>query len=63
MLSNYIVKIMKSLYDISKLSNHWFVIYNIYNKDKLEIKESIYNFYFFYNFSLFDIIQMQIDDI
>lgn len=53
---------MKVLYSVVKASNHWFVTYHKYNKDKLGIIESIYNPYLFYNFSLFGIVGMQTND-
>lgn len=42
------------------MGNHWFATSYIYYKDKLEIRESKYNSYFFYNSSSFLIIGMQI---
>ena len=33
--SNYIVKVMKSLYDLSEASITWFAIYHLYYKDRL----------------------------
>lgn len=50
---------MKSLYNVSKVCNHWFTTYYIYYKNNLEIKKSIYDSFFLYNFGLFDIVKMQ----
>lgn len=54
---------MKLLYGILKLGNYWFITYYIYYKDKLEIKKLIYNFCFFWSFSLFSILEIQISNI
>lgn len=54
---------MKLLYNIPKADNHWFTTYHIYYKNKLEMRESIYNSYHFYNFGPFGIIEILIDDI
>lgn len=54
---------MKSLYDILKAGNYWFTTYHIYYKNKLGIKESIFNRCFFYYSSLFGIIKIQTNNI
>ena len=56
------VKVIKFLYDVSKISNHWFVTYHTYYKDKLGIIESIYNLCFLYSFNSFGIVEMQTND-
>lgn len=55
---DYILKIIKSLYNIPKVRNYWFVTYHIYHKIKLKIIELLYNFCFFYSFSSFNIMKM-----
>lgn len=62
-LFDYIVKVIKSLYGILKVSNYWFATYYIYYKDKLRIIKSIYNLYFFYNSNSFGIVRVQINNI
>lgn len=54
---------IKFLYSISKVGNYWFAIYPIHYKEKLEINEFLYDLCFFYSFSSFDIIKMQIYNI
>lgn len=54
---------MKLLYSILKLGNYWFTIYYIHYKDKLEIKKLIYNFCFYYSFSIFNILEIQTSNI
>lgn len=54
---------MKLRYDVPKIGNYWFAIYHIYYKNKLGMKELIYNFCFSDSFSLFGIVRMQINDI
>ena len=54
---------MKPLYSIPEVSNHWFITYYIYHKDKLKVKELIYKPYLLYSSGLFDIIGIQINDI
>lgn len=43
-LFDYILKVMKSSYDIQKAINYSFTVYYIYYKDKLKRNKSIYNF-------------------
>lgn len=62
-LSNSILKVIKFLYNISKVSNYQFATYYIYYKDKFEIKKSIYNLYLLYNSDLFSIVEMQMNNI
>lgn len=48
-LFDYIVKAIKLFYNISKINNYLFAIYNLYYKKKLEmIVESKYNLDLFY---------------
>ena len=54
---------MKSLYGLPKAGNHWFATYHTYHKDKLEMKESIYDPCFLYSSDLFGIVKMQTNDI
>lgn len=53
---------MKPLYAVPKAGNCWFANYHPCHKDKLVMKESIYDPYLFYNSSSFGILGMQIDD-
>ena len=59
---NRVIKVMKLLYSVLKVSNYWFAIYHTYHKKKLKMIESIYNPHFLYNFSLFSIVRMQTDN-
>lgn len=45
------------------MSNHWFAIYYIYYKEKLEIIELTYNSYLFFRSKPLGIIGMQTNDI
>lgn len=36
-LSNYIIKVMKSFYDVLEVGNYWFVTYHTYYKENFEI--------------------------
>ncbi len=56
--SDYIVKVMKSLYDIPEVGNHWFATYYTHYKENLGIEESIYNSCFLYKSNLFGIMGM-----
>ncbi len=42
-VSNSILKMIKSLYEISKANNHWFVTYLSHHDNKLEMIQSIYD--------------------
>jgi hypothetical protein len=44
--TNSILKIIKSLYDVFEIDNHWFVIYHAHHVNKLEMSQSIYDFCF-----------------
>jgi hypothetical protein len=44
--TNSIFKIIKSLYDVFEIDNHWFVIYHAHHVNKLEMSQSIYDFCF-----------------
>lgn len=53
---DHVIKDMKPLYGILKAGNYWFATYHIHYKEKLGIKESIYNLCHFYKTGLFGII-------
>lgn len=53
---------MKLLYDIQKVGNHWFATYHTYYKEKLGIKELIYNLCLFYKSGSFSIMRIQTND-
>lgn len=57
-----VVKIIKSLYEIFEANNHWFATYYKHHIEKLKMNEFIYNFCFFYNNQLFDLMNLQIND-
>jgi hypothetical protein len=66
--SDCILKVVKSLYDVSKADNHWFKTYHDHHIDKLNMIQFIYDFCLLY-ISLIIIVQidmsiidMQIDD-
>lgn len=61
-LFDYIVKVIKPLYSVSKVGNYWFATYYTHNKDKLEIIESTYNLCLFYNSKSFSIVRIQTDN-
>lgn len=54
---------MKLLYGVLEVGNHWFATYHIYHKNKLGIKEFIYNLYLLYSFGPFGMIGIQTDNI
>ena len=62
-LFDCIIKVIKPLYGVLKVANHWFAIYHTYHKNKSQIKELIYDLYLFYSSSSFDIMGMQTDNI
>ncbi len=41
--TNSILKIIKSLYDVLEVNNHWFVIYHAHHVNKLEMTQLIYD--------------------
>ena len=54
---------MKPLYNVPKVGNYLFATYQIYHKDKLGMKESIYDPYFLFSSGpAFGIVRMQIDE-
>lgn len=53
---------MKLLYGVLEASNQCFATYHTYHRDKLGMKESIYDPYFLYSSGLFDVVEMQTDD-
>lgn len=61
--ANFIVKVMKPLYGVSEAGNHWFVTHHTHHKDKLVMKESIYDPCLLYSSGLASsIVGMQTDD-
>ena len=60
--SDYIAKVMKPLYSVPEVGNHWFATYHKHYKDKLGIKDSTYDPYLLYSSSLFGIVGMQTDN-
>ena len=60
--SDCIVKVMKPLYDVLEVGNHWFATYHIYHKDRLRMKESTYDPCLFYSSGSFGMVGMQMDD-
>lgn len=61
--SDYVLNIIKPLYGVSEVGNHWFATCHTYYENKLEMKESTYDFCLFYTFDLFGIVGIQTDDI
>jgi hypothetical protein len=63
-----ILKMIKSLYDVSKTNNHWFKIYHDHHIDKLNMIQFLYDFCLLYISSIIivqidmSIIDIQIDD-
>lgn len=57
-LSDYILKVMKSLYNVLKANNHWFATYHNYHINNLAITESTYNRYLLYKYDLFSIVDL-----
>ncbi len=64
--SDCILKVIKSLYDVSKADNHWFKTYHDHHTDKLEMISFTYDSCLLYIFISFQIdlriMSMQIDD-
>lgn len=56
--SNYILKVVKPLYGIPKVSNHWFAIYHNYHMINFSITESTYNSCLLYRYKSFGIIDL-----
>jgi hypothetical protein len=44
-VSNSILKMIKLLYDVLEINNHWFVIYHAHHVNKLDMTQSIYDLY------------------
>ena len=61
-ISECIVKDMSLLYNITEAGNYWFATDHPNYKDKLGMKESIYNLCLYYSFGLFVIIEMLTND-
>jgi hypothetical protein len=60
-----ILKVIKSLYDVSKADNHWFKTYHDHDINKLEMIQFIYDSCLLYIIDriCMRIVDMQIDDI
>lgn len=61
--SDCIFKVLKPLYDVSKVGNHYFATYYIHYKEKLGMTKSIYDLYLFYKFDLLGILRIQTNKI
>ena len=59
---NDVLKVMKSLYDVSEADNYWFAVYHRHHFEKLDMTESIYDSCFLYSNQFFAIIELQTDD-
>ena len=57
-----IFKMMKSFYDVSETSNHWFETYHCHHTDQFEMIEFTYDFCLLYRHGPFGIVKFQIDD-
>ena len=57
-----IIKIMKSLYEVFEVGNHWFAIYHKHHFDILTMKKSTYDSCLLYSHQSFGIVGMQTDD-
>ena len=56
-------KIIKSLYDVSKVKNHWYKIYYDHHIEQLKINSFTYDFcLLFTNINDFNVIELQTDD-
>ena len=53
---NYILKVVKPLYDVPKAGNHWFAIYHGHYIDKLSMTKSTYDLCLLYKSEPFSII-------
>lgn len=62
-LFNYVVKVIKPLYNVLKAGNHWFATYHTHYKDKFETKKPTYKLCLQYSSGLFDIIKIQTNNI
>ncbi len=64
--SDCILKMIKSLYDVSKADNHWFKTYHDHHTDKLDMIQFTYDSCLLYIFTLdqidMSIMNMQTDD-
>jgi hypothetical protein len=47
-VSNNILKMIKSLYDVFEINNHWFATYHAHHVNKLDMTQSIYDFCLFH---------------
>ena len=60
--SNYIVKVIKLLYNVTEVGNHWFATYHMHHKEKLEMIKSTYNLYLLFRSKPLRIVGMQTND-
>jgi hypothetical protein len=60
--TNSILKVVKSLYDVFEVDNHWFVIYHAHHVNELEMSQSIYDFCLLYtNMKIDTLFNLQTD--
>ena len=57
-----IIKIMKPLYGVLEVGNHWFAIYHKHHFNVLAMKKSTYDSCLLYNHESFGIVEMQTND-
>ena len=57
-----IFKIMKLLYEVFEINNHWFFIYHKHYIEKFVMIKSTYDSCLFHNIKSFDLIDFQTDD-
>lgn len=60
-LRDIMLKVMKPLYGVPEVGNHWFATYHTHHKEKLSMTESIYDFCF-YRSNPLGIVRMQTND-
>lgn len=60
-LRDIMLKVMKPLYGVPEVGNHWFATYHTLHKEKLSMTESIYDFCF-YRSNPLGIVRMQTND-
>jgi hypothetical protein len=60
--SECVLKVIKSLYEVSETDNHWFKTYHEHHTDKLKMIQFTYDFCLLYKSESRGIVNMQIDD-
>ena len=60
--SDYIVKVIKPLYNVPEAENHWFATYHTHHKKKLGMTKSTYDPCLLLRSELLGIMRMQTDD-